>query len=494
MRQLEPRLLESAKRPGPEAFKEHIASLRRPYAQFLAVLFFLISDCLAVGASALAGHALVKLLGGAVTPVSALLVNWPFLFLFLIGFAINGLYPGLSLAPSEELRRFTLISFLSFLAMTATDIVDNSSWGPREWSLVASFACSVPVLTASRVFTRSRCARTRWWGVPVVIFGAGATGRTLVDRLQTCPWIGYKPAIMLDDDPGLSGWYAGVPIAHPTSLGPEIARSFGVTTAIVAMPGVERRRVAEIIERYAKPFRHIILIPDFIGMTSIWLNVRDFEGYLGLSMSQRLMFGSNRVLKRTVEFFITILGLIIISPLFVLIAIAVKLDSPGPVFYGHKRLGRFEKEFTAWKYRTMRADADAVLESYLAENAEARAEWAEARKLKDDPRITRVGRFLRARSLDELPQFWNVLRGEMSLIGPRPIVREEIEKYGNSWSVVSSITPGVSGLWQVSGRSDTSYPERVELDLYYIRSWSLWMDLYIFFKTIWNIVSGKGAY
>jgi Undecaprenyl-phosphate galactose phosphotransferase WbaP len=191
---------------------------------------------------------------------------------------------------------------------------------------------------------------------------------------------------------------------------------------------------------------------------------------------------------------LTILSTIVLSPLLMLSALAVKLDSPGPVLYGQKRLGRFEKEFTAWKFRTMREDADTTLGAYLADNPAARKEWEESHKLKDDPRITRVGRFLRSKSLDELPQLWNIMRGEMSLIGPRPIVREEVKKYGDSWTLVSSVTPGASGLWQVSGRSDTSYPERVELDLYYIRSWSLWMDLYIMFKTIWIFITGKGAY
>jgi len=492
---LEPEsVYESAQRLEPETYEHYFSGLRRQYAPALAIAVFLAGDFLALCASIFLGFAFASLLHGSWLSPQGLEIEWPFLVLFGAGFAFIGLYPGLSLAPSEELRRFAVVSFFGFLAMTAMDLAHTDAWGWQDWSSVMGFVFSVPILTAGRVFTRSRCARSRWWGVPVVIFGAGETGRELVDRLRSYPWIGYRPAVMLDDDSASEGWYKNVPIFHGSYRGPEIARTTGITTAIVAMQGVTSSRVSEIVERYTRPFRQIILIPDLVGMTSLWMNVRDFEGYLGLSMSQRLMYKRNQAQKRIIELGIVFAASIVLSPVFLLIALAIKLDSPGGVFYGHQRLGRCEKEFIAWKFRTMRVDADRILEDHLAGNEKAREEWEKTRKLKDDPRITRVGRFLRASSLDELPQFWNVWKGQMSLIGPRPIVREEILKYGNSWSLISSVKPGATGLWQVSGRSDTSYQERVELDLYYLRNWSLWLDLYILFKTIWTIVSAKGAY
>jgi Undecaprenyl-phosphate galactose phosphotransferase WbaP len=181
-------------------------------------------------------------------------------------------------------------------------------------------------------------------------------------------------------------------------------------------------------------------------------------------------------------------------PLFLLIMLAVKIDSPGPIFYGHYRLGRGARPFVAWKFRSMVIDADWVLEQHLVKNDILREEWEKSRKLKNDPRITRVGRILRRTSLDELPQLWNVLRGEMSLVGPRPIVDEEIIHYADTFELYKRVPPGITGLWQVSGRSDVTYSERVNLDAYYVRNWSVWLDIYILLRTIWVVIIGDGAY
>ena len=184
----------------------------------------------------------------------------------------------------------------------------------------------------------------------------------------------------------------------------------------------------------------------------------------------------------------------LIAPLLGLIALLIKLDSPGPVLYTHTRIGFGGKPFKVWKFRTMIKDADRVLREYLEKHPELRAEWERDHKLRHDPRITRVGKWLRKTSLDELPQLWNVLRGEMSLVGPRPIVKEEVKKYGEKFSLYTKVKPGMTGLWQVSGRNDTSYEDRVNLDAYYVQNWSVWLDIYILARTVKVVVVGKGAY
>ncbi|MDX9827892.1 MAG: sugar transferase, partial [Spirochaetia bacterium] len=148
----------------------------------------------------------------------------------------------------------------------------------------------------------------------------------------------------------------------------------------------------------------------------------------------------------------------------------------------------------AWKFRSMVANSKEVLQKILSSDPAKKLEWEANQKLQDDPRITRMGRFLRKTSLDEIPQIWNVIKGEMSLVGPRPIVEDEIVKYGHHYKLFSSVKPGMSGLWQVSGRSETDYEERVALDILYIQSWSLWLDLYVLFKTVGAVLGGKGAY
>jgi lipopolysaccharide/colanic/teichoic acid biosynthesis glycosyltransferase len=176
------------------------------------------------------------------------------------------------------------------------------------------------------------------------------------------------------------------------------------------------------------------------------------------------------------------------------VGLLVRLESPGPVFYGHRRIGRGHSKFCIWKIRTMQVNGDRLLQDALARDEALREEWLRERKLRCDPRVTRVGKFLRKTSLDELPQFWNVLRGEMSLVGPRPIVEEEIPAYGPNFSLYCRVTPGLTGLWQVSGRSEVSRRDRVQLDSYYVRNWSPWLDLNILARTAKAVITGQGAY
>jgi Undecaprenyl-phosphate galactose phosphotransferase WbaP len=177
-----------------------------------------------------------------------------------------------------------------------------------------------------------------------------------------------------------------------------------------------------------------------------------------------------------------------------LVALLIKITSPGPALYTHERVGKDGKRFKIYKFRSMCTDAEERLEKLLRENPVYREEWEKNQKLKDDPRITKIGRFIRNTSLDEFPQLINVLKGDMSLLGPRPVTESEMEKYGEDFLRIFSVKPGMSGLWQVSGRSNTDYAERVAYDSYYLQSWSIWLDLWILYKTIGVVLNKKGAY
>jgi len=201
-----------------------------------------------------------------------------------------------------------------------------------------------------------------------------------------------------------------------------------------------------------------------------------------------------RVLKRGFDVLLILLSSPLLLVVFSLIAIAIRLGSPGPIFFSHRRIRRHGAFFSMWKFRTMCVNSAQVLEDYLDANPEARVEWRKTHKLRKDPRVTPVGNFLRRTSLDELPQLWNVLTGSMSLVGPRPIVAAEVEKYGPYFADYCLVKPGVTGLWQVSGRSHTSYPQRVQLDRRYAHSWSLFGDLKILVKTLFSVVNQDGAY
>ena len=198
--------------------------------------------------------------------------------------------------------------------------------------------------------------------------------------------------------------------------------------------------------------------------------------------------------KRSFDLLMILLISPLLLPVLAVIAVAVRFSSPGPIFFSHRRIRRHGEFFSMWKFRTMCVNSAEVLEDYLHAHPEARAEWLRTHKLKQDPRVTRVGVFLRKTSLDELPQLWNVLTGSMSLVGPRPIVAAEVEKYGEFFADYCLVKPGVTGLWQVSGRSKTSYPERVQLDRQYARDWTLRGDLAIMARTLSSVVNQDGAY
>lgn len=198
--------------------------------------------------------------------------------------------------------------------------------------------------------------------------------------------------------------------------------------------------------------------------------------------------------KRLLDLVLTFGAAPVILPVIAAIALWIKLDSRGPVFYAHTRIGYGGRTFRVWKFRSMVEDAVEVLHRDLAADPDLRKEWERGHKLRNDPRVTRAGRFLRRTSLDELPQLWNVLRGEMSLVGPRPIVDAEVVKYGRSFELYKCCPSGLTGLWQISGRSDTSYAERVALDTFYIRNWSIWLDLLILSRTIKVVLFRNGAY
>ena len=215
------------------------------------------------------------------------------------------------------------------------------------------------------------------------------------------------------------------------------------------------------------------------------------KGEKDMSMGER---NKNRrfyhLVKRMIDIVLSLFGLVLISPFVVIIAIHIKIDSKGPVFFKHHIIGKNGKPFSMYKFRTMKDGAEAMINDFTPEQLE---EWRENFKLKDDPRITRIGKFLRKTSLDELPQLINILRGDMSIVGPRPIIEVELEEYGNDKDEFLSIRPGLTGWWASNGRSEISYPERCSYELYYVRNESFWLDVKIMFLSVFSVFLHKGA-
>jgi Undecaprenyl-phosphate galactose phosphotransferase WbaP len=312
--------------------------------------------------------------------------------------------------------------------------------------------------------------------------------------------LGYNPAVgfryRFVTSTGISGDTFEISARDEITMADitKLAKSRGIDTVVFAMPRTRREQVAKLVDLSSTSFQHVMVILNLAGVTTSAVVARDLAGTLAVDMKHNLLNPWSQRAKRALDLFGAVLGSLLISPLLLLIAILIKLDSPGPVFYGHWRVGAADSAFRCWKFRTMHKDAESMLEQHLRQYPHLRIEWERDLKLREDPRVTRVGGILRKTSLDELPQLWNVLIGEMSLIGPRPIVRDEVEKYGEVYELYKRVRPGISGLWQVSGRNNVGYAEQVALDSYYVRNWSVWLDLIILARTPGAVLLRRGAY
>jgi Undecaprenyl-phosphate galactose phosphotransferase WbaP len=418
---------------------------------------------------------------------------WPFLFVFLFVYWVVGLYSPVAFGPAEELRRATMSSTVVFLSLAAATVSIRGAQTSFTWVLFLAVATSVVFVPVMRGWVRRVFARKDWWGKPAVIFGTGKGGRMVVSALLREPGLGLKPVALLSDDAYEEGEVEGVPVLGDLDMAPFILHSPAEGYAVIAMSGISHSRLCSVVERLGTIFPRVLLIPDSFMFSSGLISPRSFGGFFGLAVDHHVLIPKRQWVKRLLDLSLALIAGIILLPVFLLLALAIKLDSPGPVVYGHRRIGRGGVRFKAWKFRSMAQNAEQLLEDVLRKSPELRAEWALSHKLKDDPRITRVGRFLRRTSLDELPQLWNVLAGEMSLVGPRPIVEAEVPRYGDKFDLYMSVRGGVTGLWQVSGRNGTSYEERVSLDTFYVRNWSVWLDLCILFRTIEAVLFRKGA-
>jgi Undecaprenyl-phosphate galactose phosphotransferase WbaP len=332
------------------------------------------------------------------------------------------------------------------------------------------------------------------WGEPVAVLGAGETGRQLVRTLKEEWGLGYQPVGVFDFLLApRGGVLEGFPYGGTVNDALELARKQRINTVIFAMPHVRRKYIAEFVDRASNHFRQVLIVPNLGGAITSMVTTKDLAHTFGLEIRHNLLDPWARRAKRALDLFGVSVGGLLIIPLLLAIAILIKSGSLGPVFFRQRRLGTEGKYFYCLKFRTMHDDAEHWLTELLKSDPALRAEWEKEHKLRNDPRITRIGRFLRKTSLDELPQLWNVLRGEMSLVGPRPIVNTEISRYEGAYKLYRRVKPGMSGLWQVSGRSDTSYKERVAIDVYYVRGWSIWLDLVILARTVEVVLFRRGA-
>lgn len=351
-------------------------------------------------------------------------------------------------------------------------------------------------LTVFRYLTKKFLEKVQLLQIPVLIIGAGKTAELLVKGIINDAGMGYKIIGLLEDNCVRNGILKRFPVLGKFSDVEAVIMKTGVQHVFIAAPGLEQEKLTRLIYKVQPLVKNMGIIPNLVGIPMGGIEVESLfnEKLMLLRLKNNLARPLNRYIKTMFDFVVTLVGTILISPLLLFIALWIYKDSPGPVIFKHMRIGKNGKPFPCYKFRSMCVDAKAKLEELLQNDPEVKAEWAHGFKLKNDPRVTKSGAFLRKTSLDELPQIFNVLKGEMSLVGPRPIIQEELERYGEYVGDYLMVKPGITGMWQVSGRSDIDYSERVLLDSWYVRNWSIWIDLVMLFRTLKVVLFRKGAY
>jgi len=472
------------------------------FSNFTITSIFLLIDLIAIVSSFLLSYFLRQSLGQNLEFYSPLRSGltfyfsfWPILLIWPAIFWLEKLYPGLWLTESEIVKRVIRGTTLASLIVITTTFLTKTGVEFSRPIIAGWWFISLVLLPLGRVLAGLLIGGLGLHGSLAVMLGAGRTAEVILDGLwgQRIPVI--RAVALFDDDERKHGREIyGVEVVGPIQLAPAWASKRKIQAVIIAMPGVPRDILVPIIDRIGIAFRRVIVIPDLFGLSTSDTDIHEIEGVQVLELHRNLFLRRNRFIKRATDFGIAVAGGVLSLPFLALISLAIVIESGRPIFYKHKRIGLHGEEFSAWKFRTMVRNAHEVLNQFLTNDEDLRREWESTQKLKFDPRLTRVGKFLRRFSLDEIPQMINVLRGEMSLIGPRPIIEDEISKYGYAIELYKQVRPGLTGLWQVRGRSDVDYNERVRLDTYYVRNWSIWLDIVILVRTVWVVLAGIGAY
>ena len=332
--------------------------------------------------------------------------------------------------------------------------------------------------------------------IPVLIIGAGKTAELLVQGIKNDAGMGYKIIGLLEDNKVEQGILENYPVLGKFSDAEQVIAKYNINHVFIAAPGLEQGKLTKLIYKVQPLVKSMGVIPNLVGVPMGGIEAESLfnEKLMLLRLKNNLARPINRWIKTIFDYVLTITGTIVISPILIIIALWIYKDSPGPVIFKHRRIGKNGKEFNCYKFRSMCVDAKEKLEQLLKTNPEVKAEWEKDFKLKNDPRITKSGAFLRKTSLDELPLIFNVLKGEMSLVGPRPIIKDEMIRYGEYINDYLMVKPGITGMWQVSGRSDTDYKQRIQLDIWYVRNWSVWLDTMLLWRTGKIVLQCKGAY
>jgi len=413
--------------------------------------------------------------------------------LMILIFTNYNLYPGIGLSSVEEVRRLSIASTLLFLLLVALTFLLKTSAVYSRIVFLVSWGLTLFMLPIGRNIIRQICVRLKVWGEPVGIIGyPDRRVAEVADFFVKYPQKGIAPKAIFIDNPELVGCSDCYEIYKSDDVY-TLAKYLRISTVLLVVSNWNW--VGENLDTLRYSFERVILVRPQRDTFSLTDSVAlDFNGVTGFQVMHNLLNPWSMAVKRVIDITVSSLALLFLFPFLAFICLLIRIGSPGPIFYRQSRLGRGGKSFKFIKFRTMYINGDEIFQRKIKEDKEFRDEWRKFQKVKNDPRITKIGSFLRKYSIDELPQLINILKGDMSLVGPRPIMDNQRDMYGPSFHDYSQVRPGVTGLWQISGRNLTTFARRVEFDMEYIQRWSIWLDIYIIFRTFKEVVAKDGAY
>jgi len=423
--------------------------------------------------------------------------TWWFFPVWIIILAYEGAYTR-RFTFWDEVKLLWKAAFFSTLAILSVVFVGKIGESVSRTVVVLIGLLSLFLFPLLRVFLKRRLISAGLLKRKVLILGANDTAVRALNALRGEPNLGYEVIGFLDDDAYARGrsFIEGVKVHHGIDRVERYLTNADIHDVVIALPDRDRETLNRLVTRLQHKAASVLYFPDYSGIAVIGTEIRHFlhDQAFALEIKNNLAEPFNYYTKIVFDLTVGIMVFLLICIPLACIALLIRATSPGPAIYRQQRAGKNGRTFQCYKFRTMYRDADKRLRGILAGDPAARKAWESHRKLTNDPRITGVGRFLRRTSLDELPQIINVLRGEMSLVGPRPVTQEEIDlHYKDSAELCFSVLPGITGLWQVSGRSNTTYDYRIMLDSWYVRNWNLWLDIVILFRTVDVVLKREGA-
>ncbi len=484
--------------------------MRKRSELFFSLISVPIDFLALVGAFVVAYIIRVKIEGRPVAhPIAALdflnilLVVLP---VWILIFALAGLYSQSNLRSrlAEVGKVFVAVSG-GVMFMILFDFFQRTPVFPSKAVPIYAYGLGLVFVLAARTIVR---AIQRWlfnFGVGVhyvLVVGSGELAQRIVKDLNVTR-SGYKLLGCIDTARGAAKRLPGLPIYRSLNEALEVLGKRRIDEIIQADSSLDQDEVLGLVNYATNHYVTYRFVPNQFGLYATNSSLSSLAGIPMIEIKLTPLDGWGRILKRAFDVIGATVGLIILSPLFLFLIITMKVKDPGPVFYRHRRLSRAGKELRVWKFRTMiwkycdgpnRPYKDAIETLKAMGRSDLIPEFKREQKLKNDPRVSRFGHFMRRTSLDEFPQLFNVLQGQMSLVGPRPIIPAELEHYGDQGASFLALKPGMTGLWQISGRNDISYEERVKLDIYYVENWSLFLDIKILLKTVFTIFGHRGAY